>query len=195
MKIIDISQELFSCRVYPGDSQPRFERVATIENDGYNLTNIALNAHNGTHIDAPNHFVAGAKSVSELDLRVFFGECTVAEFSGIIEENDMKKILRTCRERLLIKGTAELSERAAAILAESHVKLFGVESQSVGNLHSPAPIHIALLKKEIIPLEGLFLAHVTPGEYILAAFPLNMNGADGSPVRAVLIEQQYTELT
>jgi arylformamidase len=45
-----------------------------------------------------------------------------------------------------------------------------------------------LLQKEIVLLEGLDLSDAVVGEYILSAFPLKMQGADGSPVRAVLIE-------
>jgi arylformamidase len=187
MKIIDITQELFSCNVYPGDKPPEYRRTAEIETDGCKLTNISMSVHNGTHIDAPCHFVAGGKSVGELDLCIFYGECTVTEFEGIVQKSDMEKILVGCRERLLFKGSAELSEEAARVLADSRVRLIGTESQSVGSMENPVPVHVILLEKGIIPLEGLNLSHVVSGEYILSAFPLNMHGTEGSPVRAVLI--------
>ena len=188
MRIIDITQELFSSRVYPGDKPPKFERVASIETDICNLTNISLSVHNGTHIDAPRHFIANGKSVNELDLCIFYGECTVVEFSGIVSESHMEKILTACHKRLLFKGEIELTEKAATKLANSHVKLIGTESQSIASFEAPVPVHVILLEKEIIPLEGLNLSHVKPGEYILSAFPLNMHETEGSPVRAVLIE-------
>jgi len=34
MKIYDITQELFSCEVYPGDPAPRKEIITTIEENG-----------------------------------------------------------------------------------------------------------------------------------------------------------------
>jgi arylformamidase len=182
MKIIDITQELFSCRVFPGDVPPAFERVKSIERDSYNLTNISLCVHNGTHIDAPNHFVQDGKAVHELDLNVFYGKCTVIESSGITAA------LGTCHERLLIKGNCEISEETARLIADSNVKLIGVESQSVANIESPMSVHVILLEKEIVLLEGLDLSNAEPGEYVLAAFPLKLEGADGSPVRAVLID-------
>ena len=188
MKIIDITQELFSCRVFPGDSPPIFERVKTIDRDKYNLTNISMCVHNGTHIDAPNHFIANGKAVHELDLTRFYGECTVVAFIGTITTDDIAPILKKCHKRLLIKGDCVLSDNAALTIADSHVCLIGMENQSVGNIESPMDSHIALLQKEIVLLEGLDLSSAKVGEYVLAAFPLKLQGADGSPVRAVLIE-------
>ncbi len=187
MRMIDISQELFSCHVYPGDTPPAFELVKTVERDKYNLTNISMCVHNGTHIDAPCHFIAGGKAVDELDLSMFYGKCTVAKFSGVIGE-EIGPVLETCHERLLLKGDCEISGTAAELIANSHVRLIGVESQSVGKADAPMSVHLVLLGKGIIPLEGLNLSAVEPGNYTLSAFPLKMKGADGSPVRAVLIE-------
>ncbi|MCL1795246.1 MAG: cyclase family protein [Oscillospiraceae bacterium] len=188
-KITDITQEMFSCRVFPGDASPKFERVRTIENDKCNLTNIQMCVHNGTHIDAPCHFIEGGKSVDELDLSAFYGKCTVAEFGGLIGENEIAPLLGECRERLLLKGDCELSEGAARKIADSRVKLVGVESQTIGNAKAPMAIHLIILGADKIALEGLNLSDVPPGEYLLAAFPLNMEGSDGSPARAVLIEE------
>ena len=190
IKIIDISQPLFSCRVYPGDKPPTYEQVKNIARDNYNLTNISMCVHNGTHIDAPNHFIANGKAVHELNLSVFYGACTVVKFNGIIEESEIKAILKNCHERLILKGQNELSENAAALIAQSHVKLIGVESQSIGNMNHPLRVHVILLEKGIVPLEGLDLSNVNAGEYVLSAFPLNMRGSDGSPVRAVLIDEK-----
>lgn len=188
MKVIDITQELFSCNVYPGDNPPSFKRVKNLDSDGYNLTNISLSVHNGTHMDAPGHFVKGGKSVDELDLSIFYGDCTVAELSGVTGKAEMSAILKTCKERLIIKGEFKITKEAAEAVANSHIRLIGIESQSVGTLDDPVTVHMILLQKGIIPLEGLVLSNVKCGEYILSALPLNLNGSDGSPVRAVLIE-------
>lgn len=187
MTIIDISQEVFSCRVYPGDSPPIFQRVKTIEKSGYNLTDVSMNVHNGTHVDAPCHFVLGGKAIDELDWSVFYGKCTVAEFEGLIGRDEMAAAVAKSQERLLLKGKCQLSDDAATVIAESHIRLIGVESQSVGSEENPKAVHLILLGKEIIPLEGLNLSDVQPGEYVLSAFPLNMSASDGAPARAVLL--------
>ena len=190
MKIIDITQELFSCNVYPGDMSPTFERVKTVDRDGYNLTNISLCVHNGTHIDAPKHFIADGKAIHELDFSVFYGKCDVVECDGVVSESAITGIIENCQERLLLKGECELSESAALILANSHVKLIGIEGQSVGNSNDPRTVHIILLGKGVIPLEGLDLSNVGAGAYILSAFPLDLEGSDGAPVRAALIDMK-----
>ena len=62
MKVYDISQEVFSCVVWPGDPAPIKQTLNSMDRgDLYNLTAFFMCAHNGTHIDAPSHFINGAK--------------------------------------------------------------------------------------------------------------------------------------
>lgn len=42
----------------------------------------------------------------------------------------------------------------------------------------------------MVLLEGLDLSGVEEGIYFLMAAPLKIDGADGSPVRAILLERQ-----
>jgi arylformamidase len=178
-QIIDISQPLFDCGVYPGDTAPGFKRVRTMAADQYNLTDIAMCVHNGTHIDAPLHFIDGGAGVGELPLDVFYGKCAVKIWGGMVP--------RGC-ERLLLKGDYVITVEDAELIVKSGVRLIGVESQSVGDAASPMPVHLTLLGAGVIPLEGLLLAHVDEGEYTLSAMPLNVGKCDGSPVRAFLIK-------
>ncbi len=182
--IIDITQPLFECSVYPGDAAPQFSRVRQMPGDSYNLTQIRLCVHNGTHIDAPLHFIENGAGTGELPLDAFFGGCTVSDYDG----GSIAPILLHCAERLLLKGDAEITPETAKSIADSHVRLIGTESQSVGAVDSPAAVHRILLGAGVVLLEGLVLRHVKPGAYTLSAFPLNLGRCDGSPVRAVLIE-------
>ena len=76
MRIYDISQEVFSCKVFPGDPAPGGERILSIEQgDACNLTQFRMCAHNGTHVDAPYHFLQEGKTVEQLELSCFIGEC------------------------------------------------------------------------------------------------------------------------
>ena len=69
MKIYDISQEVFSCEVYPGDPVPEKTALKSMqEGEVYNLTAFSMCAHNGTHIDAPFHFIKEGKTVDEICL-------------------------------------------------------------------------------------------------------------------------------
>ena len=87
MKIYDISQELLSCNVYEEDPRPTAKRVKSMtEGEVYNLTEISLCVHNGTHVDAPCHFIKDGAGVSEIPLEKFVGYAYVTECSGDITE-------------------------------------------------------------------------------------------------------------
>lgn len=92
--IYDISQELFSCRVWPGDPAPVREVLADIgKGDIINLTAFSMCAHNGTHVDAPSHFIQNGKTVTELDPAAFFGDCTVTHHEGDVTADDARRML------------------------------------------------------------------------------------------------------
>ena len=195
MKIYDISQEVFGCQVYAGDPAPEKELLSSMEEGGlYNLTAFSMCAHNGTHIDAPFHFIKGGKTVDSIGLDTFVGLAYVAEHQGIVSADDAAAIFENAKKqnpeaakRILIKGDAEVSSEAAEVFADSGILLLGNESQTVGPEAAPMKVHLILLGAGIVLLEGIRLAEVSEGVYFLIAAPLNLSGADGSPCRAVLI--------
>ena len=190
MRLYDISQEVFSCAVYPGDPKPERQRLAaTASGDAYNLTAFSMCAHNGTHIDAPFHFLPGGKTVEALDLSVFVGDCYVARHEGDVTAADAECILeKSCdARRILIAGKATVTLEAAEIFAGAKILLLGNESQSVGPEDAPMAVHLALLRRGIVLLEGVVLTDIPEGRYLLSAAPLNLAGADGAPCRAILI--------
>ena len=196
MKIYDISQEVFSCKVYPGDPAPEKTVLSSMEQGNlYNLTALCMCAHNGTHIDAPFHFLRDGKTVDAICLEAVVGMAYVAEHQGIVSGDDAAEIMERAKEqnpeaakRILIKGAAEVSEEAAKVFASSEILLLGNESQTVGPEDAPMAVHLVLLGADVILLEGIRLAEVSEGVYFLNAAPLNLSGADGSPCRAILIE-------
>ena len=83
MEIIDISQELFGCAVYPGDPAPEREILQEIRRgDVCNLTALKMCAHNGTHVDAPYHFYADGRTVDALPLEKLIGYAYVVDHEG-----------------------------------------------------------------------------------------------------------------
>lgn len=191
MKIYDISQEVFGCVVFPGDPAPEREVLSDM-NDGalYNLTAFRMCAHNGTHVDAPRHFCKDGKTLSDMDLAHFVGECFVAAHEGDITPDDMRGILARAggAKRILIKGKATLTNDAADVVADSGLLLFGNESQTVGPEDAPMAAHLKLLGREIALLEGVRLGEVPEGRYLLSAAPIHLGQGDGAPCRAVLLE-------
>ena len=163
--------------------------------DLYNLTEFSMCAHNGTHIDAPFHFVKDGKTVDNIDLVSFVGMAYVVEHQGIVSGCDAERMIGKAKEqnteaakRILIKGKAEVSAEAAKVFAASKILLLGNESQTVGPENAPMAVHKILLSEGAVLLEGIRLADVSEGVYFLNAAPLNLSGADGSPCRAVLVD-------
>ena len=169
--IYDITQEVFSCRVFPGDPAPEKRRIMSIREGGAcNLTAFSMCAHNGTHVDAPFHFVDGGKTVDQMGLTPYVGPCLLTRHSGNVTAADAARMLDRARaagaeKRLLIAGRATVTAEAARVL------------------------HRILLGAEVTLLEGIVLAGVPEGRYFLSAAPLNLGGCDGAPCRAYLMTE------
>lgn len=191
MKIYDISQEVFSCAVYPGDPKPQKQTLCdTGAGDLYNLTAFSMCAHNGTHVDAPFHFLGEGKTVEQMELDVFVGDCYVTWHGGNVTVSDALDILAKAHgtPRILIGGNATVTEEAAEVFASGNIRLLGNEGQTVGPENAPMQVHKILLGKGIGLLEGIVLQNVPEGCYFLNAAPLNLAGCDGAPCRAYLID-------
>ena len=140
MKLYDISQEVFGCKVFPGDPSPQRKIMLSIANgDVCNLTELTMCAHNGTHVDAPFHFIDGGKTIDQVDLEKFIGYAYVAKHEGNISADDARRILDQAKkcdpasaERILVKGNATMTKEGAEVFAAANIKLFGNESQTVG---------------------------------------------------------------
>lgn len=192
MKIFDITQELFSCKVYPGDPKPERQiLLATQNGDIVNLSAFSMCAHNGTHIDAPFHFLPDGKTVDQMSLDIFVGDCYVARHQGDVTAADAEAILEKAdgAQRILIAGKATVMVQAAEVFAARNIKLIGNESQTVGPENAPMQVHKILLGAKIALLEGIVLTDVPEGRYFLSAAPLNLAGADGAPCRAYLMKE------
>ena len=191
--IIDISQEVFTCKVFPGDPAPVRSILSSVENgEVCNLTAISMCAHNGTHVDAPFHFIQDGKTIDRISLDCFVGPCWVSRHDGLVTGKDAAAILgkahnENADKRILIAGKATVTEEAAKVFADHGVWLVGNESQTVGPEDAPKRVHEILLGSGAVLLEGIVLTDVAEGQYILHAAPLNLGGSDGAPCRAYLI--------
>ena len=194
MRVIDISQALLSAKVYAGDPPPKTKRLLSMDEGAlYNLSALSMCLHNGTHIDAPRHFIKDGKTVDEIPISTLVGVCYVAEHKGNVTASDAIEILKNAKlanaaERILLKGNLTVTEEAAKEFAQAGILLLGNESQSIGPEDAPMAVHLALLTKGVILLEGIVLTDIKEGKYLLNAAPLNIKGAEGSPCRAWLTE-------
>lgn len=191
MKIIDISRNIMDCGIYPGDPPVKFEAVRKIEDGSEcNLGAIYTGLHNGTHVDAPLHFISHGKSIDRTDISAYIGECRVVEVpAGPITGEYVDNNFPLDCERILVKGhgLAWFLESAAQEIALSGVRLIGTDSMSVGTHGAQTEPHVAFLREDVAILENLYLEDVEPGKYFLMAQPLKIGGAEASPVRALLV--------
>ena len=105
MKIYDISQEVFGCAVFPGDPHPDKEIKLKISDGAMcNLSAFSMCAHNGTHVDAPLHFIDGGKSIDRVNLDRFVGYAYVAAHDGLLRAEDAERMEKSLRSlRLCVK--------------------------------------------------------------------------------------------
>lgn len=189
----DVSGDTLTSKVYEDDPKPQAEFIRSVEEgDLYNLSQIKLCTHTGTHIDAPKHFYDSGDTIEKLRLATFYGKCTVFSFNGIITGEDMEKLLPYCRKRIIIHGNSKafLSSSAAIVLSQSDVLLVGTDALSVAPSYEEAKTHIELAKANIAVLEGLDLNGIKDGDYTLCAFPIKLSGLEAAPCRAILMEQE-----
>lgn len=196
--IYDITQPLYECEVYPGDPKPEKRIISSIKNgDVCNLSYFSMCAHNGTHIDAPYHFINDGNGVDKINPEKFVGPCYVETACGNVTAKAARGMLERAKKaypgaekRILIKGKATVTPEAARVFSAAGIDLIGNESQTVGPQETPKAVHLELLSANIVLLEGVRLGGIADGVYFLCAAPLNLTGGDGAPVRAILLDAE-----
>ncbi len=211
MKIYDISLTLNpQLPTWPGDPKIELQRISKMEDgEDANVTHLSATVHIGTHVDAPYHFLGGSTStVERLDLRILTGPARVVHLPNVgadITVADLQAAnIPVGTTRLLLKtrnsdwwATGENTfqddfaapdAEAAEWLVAQGIQLVGVDYLSVAPYRDPVPTHRILLAAGIIPVEGLDLSAVQPGVYTLYCLPLKIQGSDGAPARAILVE-------
>ncbi|MEN3342833.1 MAG: hypothetical protein V7644_2237 [Actinomycetota bacterium] len=82
MRVVDLTHSFANgMPVFPGLSDPAFEPVATVEDDGYAMTAYRMLNHIGTHVDAPAHQIAGGDTLDEIGLERLVTEAVTIDVS------------------------------------------------------------------------------------------------------------------
>jgi arylformamidase len=202
---IDISVPIYAGMVhFPGDPPVEISQPMHLDRgDICTVSHLALGLHTGTHVDAPSHFLKGAKGVDALSLEAMVGLARVIEIlePAAIGEAELRGRGIERGDRILLKTSNStrcwnsdefvpdfnhLTLDGAAYLAGLGVRTVGIDYLSIGHGDDGPAVHRALLGAEILIVEGLNLSDVEPGEYDLVCLPLKILGGDGSPSRALL---------
>jgi len=190
---------------WPGSVGFKVDWHMKIPNETNNLSSFTIDAHLGTHLDAPLHFVDKGKAIHELDLNKLIGEVFVLEIRGVkqitsdhlnkaeIPKNCSKLILKTDNQQYWEDGLVEFQKDFCSIdksgaqwLVDMGIHLIGIDYLSIQRYYDGPETHQILLNSEIIIIECLNLEQVQQGNYELICLPLNIEGIEGSPVRALL---------
>jgi len=201
MKIHDVTVGISETMpIYVGDPTVSISAAKSIAGgDTANVSQIALGVHSGTHVDAPNHFI-------ELDPAKLVGPCRVVQVPDDVTAiepehvgniDGVERVLFKSRnsefwsepERGFRKDFTYITPETAKLLVEKGVVLVGIDYLSIEKSGSPGhPVHVTLLEKEIVILEGVDLRGIEPGDYELLCMPLKYDGGggDGAPARTFL---------
>jgi kynurenine formamidase len=190
---------------------PRFERIRELDRDRLNVTRFATVVHVGTHLDAPNHFVAGAPAIDAIPLERLMGHGVVVRIDKgpgelidvddlegaepAIEPGDIVAIDTGWAERWGTPAWGEqpsLTVDAARWFVRRYVKIVAVDTSTpdlpVGRRPEGFtwPVHQELLSHGVLVAEQMANLRSVAGrrfEFLFAPIPLV--GADGAPCRVL----------
>jgi len=210
MALFDVSVPICAATpTYPGDPGIEITSWLKLESgDPANVSLLKFGAHTGTHVDAPAHFLVGARRLESLPLDVLVGEAEVVEVPAdcrAIDDRVVRQLLNSSPARVLFKTrnsefwnttTATfrpdftyLDVSGAELLVQRKVRLVGIDYLSIEQFQSPDfATHHQLLSNNVVIVEGLDLRGVPAGRYELICLPLRIRegSGDGAPARAIL---------
>jgi arylformamidase len=206
MPIFDVTLPLTPATpIYPGDAPFTFEMYRTLEAGATsNNSRLCMGSHNGTHIDAPAHFIRGGAEIGDIPPEVLVGPCLLVDVGGVdvITPDVLKPLRLEGRERILFrtKNSAWISKRfqepfvafsadGARCLVDIGPVLIGIDAPSLDVRGAAGhPAHMTILGSGKIrgAIEWLNLAGLEPGEYELFCGPLNVTAAEAAPCRVFL---------
>lgn len=193
--------------MFPGDvAFSRRESLSFASGNHLTLSSIETTLHIGAHADAPLHYHPEGAPITERDPMIYIGEAQVIEvrlprgsrilpqdIGGTVGEQEWAP-------RVLFKTGSfpnpdswngdfnSLSPELIEWLAQKGVRLVGIDTPSIDpSDDTELPSHQAVYRNDLAVLEGIDLSQTQPGRYLLIAPPLRLEGADASPVRALLL--------
>jgi kynurenine formamidase len=182
----------------------------------FNAEIIITSNHAATHVDAFGHYSKGGAAIAELPLDTFCGDAlcvdireypkghdvTAAEVERAVDSSGQElregDVLLFCSDHYnrtagtpaFLDGFAGISAEAVHWMADRGVKIFGVEtiSPDLVYLTDEYPTHRACADRGLTHYENLNnLAEVVNRRFQFYGFPLRLETAYASPVRAVAI--------
>jgi arylformamidase len=205
-RIIDISPVVSErIAVWPGDvAYRRTAGLSLAKGDNIDLSSMETTLHVGAHADSPSHYLLGGLGIGERPIEPYIGPCQVIEVDvprgARVGPWHLPRGVRITTPRVLFKtgsfpdpdrwndDFSSLSPELVELIAAEGGVLVGIDTPSIDPIDDKELLaHQAVARRDLCVLEGIVLEAVEPGEYTLVALPLRLEGADASPVRAILL--------
>jgi arylformamidase len=184
--------------VHPGDPAPRItrERSPDVGSGALRTSSLQMSGHVGTHVDAPAHFLAEGRPLTDYPVDAFFGPGIVldlgehatisaAALAALVIPESCHVLLKTCRRA---GATSPLTPDGAERLLAMRPRSIGIDGYSVDEATSvDFPVHRRLAAAGLLVYVALDLAAVPAGEVTFFGLPLRLDVPDGAPVRAIAI--------
>jgi arylformamidase len=184
------------------EKKPRFEVTQDFTTGTVHETKIHIDVHTGTHVDAHLHMINGGDTIEALPLEQLVRPCKVIDVTHVTDgigkaDLETKQIDKDDFILFKTKNSFDkefnfdfiyLKEDGASFLADKGIQGVGIDALGVERSQPGHPTHKTLMAKNIIIIEGLQLAEIEEGEYLLVAAPLHLLNVDASPARALLIK-------
>jgi len=184
------------------EKKPKINQVHFFEKEGHYESELSFNLHTGTHIDYPLHMIKGGLNSDMENLEALIGKAKVFDLSHLedrIDLEDIKSLAIEANDFPIFKTRNSfedefnlnfiyLSGEAAKYLTEKKIRGVGIDALGIERNQKGYPTHNALLKANIIILEGVRLKEIAEGEYMLYCLPLKLASVEAAPVRAILVK-------
>jgi arylformamidase len=188
------------------EKQPALEITRDFSTHNVRETRLHLDAHTGTHIDAPLHMIEGGRSIDTIAMEQLIRPCRVIDLTHVSNSIGTKELEAAQPEPgdfLLLKTRNSfcdgytpdfvfLNEDGAGFLAQAGVSGVGIDALGIERDQPGHPTHKKLFAAGIVIIEGLRLKDIEPGSYLLVAAPLKLVGIDAAPARVLLLSLKST---
>jgi arylformamidase len=204
VKIYDISLAIHEgMQVYKNkeEKKPILDNVHNFSNAKAYETKLTLDAHTGTHLDAPLHMIEGGATIETIPLESLIGTARVLDLTHVEESvgrSDLEPFALQKGEWILLKTRNSMSEEfdfefvymredGAHYAQELGLKGIGTDGLGIERAQPGYATHRTLMGNNILIVEGLRLKDVPAGTYFMVIAPLKLVGIEAAPARAFLI--------
>jgi arylformamidase len=201
-KVYDISSSIYEGMPVYKNRPEKQPKINTVTNGHVTESQLSLDVHCGTHIDAPLHMTNEGAKIDSISIEDLVGQAKVFDLTNVnnsISKSDLEVFPIKSGDFVLFKtknsfeeefnyNFVYLNEDGAEYLADIGIRGVGIDSLGIERSQPNHPTHKCLFSNNIIIIEGLRLKDIQQGEYFMVAAPIKLIGTDASPARVLLFD-------